>query len=464
MAGQAILTFLGATRTVTGSRYLLKSGDHHVLLDCGLFQGLKELRRRNWEPFPFDPARIDAVVLTHAHLDHTGYLPRLVRSGFAGPIYASPGTVDLLGILLPDAAHLEEENAAYANRKGFSRHKPALPLFTLDDVKQTLSLLRPVSYGQETALLDGWQLHYRPAGHILGSTIVELTMPGGGRLVTSGDLGRYDYPILPDPTPVQHADLLLLESTYGDRQHCSWPATREELARVVNDSVERGGVLLVPAFAVGRTQTLLYLLRELEDAGTIPTLPVIVDSPMAVSVCRFYQKHTEDHDEEARQATRRGPRALYPRRMEYSSTVDESKKINNIRSAAIIVSASGMMTGGRVLHHALRRLPDEQNTLLLVGYQAEGTRGRDLVQGKTELKIFGEQVPVRAKVEQVHGLSAHADADEILRWLGSFERAPRSTCIVHGEPDASSSLAERIRSGLGWQVRVPRLLEHVAIG
>ncbi|MBM4318944.1 MAG: MBL fold metallo-hydrolase, partial [Deltaproteobacteria bacterium] len=270
------------------------------------------------------------------------------------------------------------------------------------------------------------------------------------------------YPILPDPTPVRQADLLLLESTYGNRLHESPEETRRNLADVINRSVERGGVLLVPAFAVGRTQTLLYLLRELEDAREIPQLPIIVDSPMAVSVCRFYQSHTEDHDEEAQQMTRRSKRALYPARMQYSSTVEESKALNEISSAAIIISASGMMTGGRVLHHARRRLPDRRNTILLVGYQAEGTRGRDLEQGRPELKIFGEQVAVKAEVARVDGLSAHADAQEIMRWLGCFEQPPGSICLVHGEPQASGDLAERIRQA-GWPVRVPRLLEHAVI-
>jgi metallo-beta-lactamase family protein len=447
----ATLQFLGAAGTVTGSMHLVTTGDRRILLDCGLFQGLKALRLRNWDRRLADPQGIDAVVLSHAHIDHSGYLPLLARQGFRGPIYCTAGTADLLGVVLPDAAHLQEEDADRANRHGYSKHQPALPLYTAADAQATLRLVQSRGYATAFPVTDGVTALLRQAGHILGSATVELDL-AGTRLVFSGDLGRYDRPILPDPEPVPAADVLLLEATYGDRPHP--PGAEADLARIVCDAAGRGGTILVPAFAVDRTQELLWIMHRLEETGQVPALPVYLDSPMAIEVTDIYRRHPEDCDAEMARALAAGERPLATRHLHVARTEQESRAINDVRGPAIIISSSGMATGGRILHHLAQRLPDPTTTVLLVGFQAEGTRGRALEQGARELKLFGRMVPVRAGVERIDALSAHADCAEMLRWLGGLGRPPRTVYLVHGEPDGCSALAGAIRARYGWSVTV----------
>jgi metallo-beta-lactamase family protein len=456
------IQFLGAAETVTGSMHLVTANGRRILLDCGLFQGLKELRLRNWREPPFDPKRLDAVVISHAHIDHSGSLPLLVRRGYRGPVYCTAATADLLGVLLPDAAHLQEEEADRANRYGYSKHKPALPLYTAEDARRVLGQLQRTGYGRPFAVAGDLTVTYRRAGHILGAATVDLKLGAGPRVVFSGDLGRYDRPILPDPEPVPEADVLLLESTYGDRRH---PAgTADELARVVRETAARGGTLLVPAFVVDRTQELLWMLQRLEDEKRIPVLPVYVDSPSATEVTKIYRRHAEDHDADMRSAIRDGQDPLRPERCQFCSTVEQSKRLNDINGPVIIVSASGMATGGRILHHLQRRLPDPRTTVLLVGFQAMGTRGRSLQDGARTIKMFGAQLPVLARVETIYGLSAHADQEETLRWLAGFSRPPGQTYLVHGEPPEAQALAGAIQARFGWRVRSARDGEQVELG
>jgi metallo-beta-lactamase family protein len=446
--------FLGAAGTVTGSKHLGSFAGRQILLDCGLFQGLKALRERNWAPFPFDPGALEAVVLSHAHIDHSGALPLLVKRGFDGPVHCTTGTADLLAILLLDAAHLQEEDAGYSNRHRLSKHKPALALYTTDDARRTLALLEPHAYGEPFVVAGGPSVTLHRAGHIVGSATVEVVTSGGrpARLVFSGDLGRYGRPILRDPEPPPPADLLLIESTYGDRLHP--PDPTEELARIVTETAERQGTLLVPAFAVDRTQELLYVLRALEDAGRVPELPVFIDSPMAIHVTDIYARHPEDHDLDMRRLIDHGASPLSPRNVRLLRSAEESKSLNDQPGPMIVISASGMATGGRILHHLYRRLPDPGTTLLFAGYQAAGTRGRSLVEGARSVRIFGQDVTVRARVAKLDGFSAHADQAEILRWLGGLAEAPRQTLCVHGEPQAADTLAAKIRQQLGWSARV----------
>lgn len=463
MTETASLQFCGGAGTVTGSKYLIRAGRRHVLLDGGLFQGLKELRLRNWRTPPFQPAQIDAVLLSHAHIDHSGYLPLLARQRFRGKIFCTSGTADLLRVMLPDAAHLQEEEAAMANRHGYSKHHPALPLYTMRDVEVTLKQLRPCPYGTSVAVTDGIAVTFRRAGHILGSATVEVQLGAQQpfRLVYSGDLGRWNQPILRDPEPVPRADVLLLESTYGDRLHASDVAA--SLARVVNEAVARTGALLIPAFAVGRTQLLIWILRQLEEQGRIPSLPVYIDSPMAINVADIYCRHPEDHDLDMTTLMDERRCPLCCTQYHLAKTPEESKALNHVRGPFIIISASGMATGGRILHHLKLRLPDPRTTVLLVGFQAAGTRGRLLQEGAPVIKILGEQVPVKATIETIDGFSAHADRDEILRWLSGFTAPPRQTYLVHGESAQAQGLAQTIQTRLGWNVRVAQDGETVEL-
>ncbi len=451
---QPTIQFLGAAETVTGSRHLVTVNGRQVLLDCGLFQGLKPLRMRNWEAPPFDPPKIDAVVLSHAHLDHSGYLPLLVRLGFEGPIYCTSATRDLLAILLRDSAYLQEEQAAHANRHRYTRHKPALPLYTMEDVENTLPLIQARSYREPFVVTDGMSAVYRCAGHILGSATVELQVEGevSRRIVFSGDLGRWGRPILKDPAPVPEADVVLVESTYGNREHAAEPEA--DLARVIRETAQRGAALIVPAFAVGRSQELLWRIRELEVAGRIPSLPVYADSPMALNVTDVYRRHPEEHDLEMATLMNSKARPLCPELFQTARTSVESRALNEIKGPVIIISASGMASGGRVLHHLKRRLPDKRTTVLLCGYQAAGTRGRTLQEGAKKVRIHGKDVTVRARIETLHGLSAHADWKELIVWLSQFERPPKKTFAVHGEASASEALVDAIREHLGWQASV----------
>lgn len=451
------LQFLGAAGGVTGSKYLFSHGDDQVLIDCGLFQGLKELRLRNWAPVPIDLARLRAVILTHAHIDHSGYLPRLVGKGYKGPVFATPGTCDLLGVMLPDAAHLQEEEARYANQRGYSKHSPALPLYTVDDAERSLTLLRPVRMPESVEVIKGVFLEYGRVGHILGAGSARLSFAVDGRqrtLMDSGDLGRYGRPILKDPEPAGNADWLLIESTYGNRIH---PKESEaELRNTIKETAAQRSCLLIPAFAIGRTQDLVYTIRKMEDAGEIPPIPVYIDSPMGIEATEIYSRHTAEHDFEMAQLSNHDRNPLRSRNMVVARTPEQSKAINNIKGPLIIISASGMATGGRVLHHLKQRLPNQDTTVLLVGYQAQGTRGRLLQDGAKDVKMLGEVIPVRAMIKVLDGFSAHADQGELLRWLRTFKKPPQMTYIVHGEPPAANALAEAIREQLKWSVAVAK--------
>lgn len=461
------LTFLGATQTVTGSKFLLEAANQRILIDCGLFQGLKTLRLRNWDPPPIDPASVDAMILTHAHIDHTGYLPRFVKQGFRGPIYATPATLDLAGILLPDAGHLQEEEARYRNKHKLSKHEPALPLYTLEDAEESLKLLRSVRYRAPYRLAGDLSFEFLPAGHILGSAFVmfrEGDPKSGKSILFTGDIGRYDQPIIFDPTAVKSADYLVLESTYGNRRHedSVGGAGKAALAKIVNETARRGGTVLIPSFAVGRAQEVLYILRELEQENAIPILPVYLDSPMAVSASEIYSKHSEEHDSEMRKIAFSGGNPLHTSKTEFIRTVEDSKRITGQRFPSIILSANGMATGGRILHHLINRVTDNRNSVVFVGFQAAGTRGRTLSEGARQIRIFGIDYPVRAAIHTISSFSAHGDYEEILRWFGGFSPIPRQTFLVHGEPNAIAAMQQHIESRFaGARVHAPEYLESV---
>lgn len=441
------LSFLGATETVTGSRCLVQSARSTVLVDCGLFQGYKKLRERNWAAPGFVPASIDAVVLTHAHLDHSGYLPCLMKAGFRGPVYCTPGTHDLLKILLPDAGHLQEEEAKFAARTGYSKHEPPLPLFTREDAERCFELLTPVRFGESFKVTSEVEATFQRAGHIVGAASLHLRLPGVS-LGFSGDVGRPNDPVMSPPAPLRDSDYLVLESTYGDRRH-PMSSVVEELAAVVTETAARGGSLVIPAFAVGRAQHLLHLLSGLLRAGAIPQLPIYLDSPMAIKATAIYQAHTDDHKLSPEECRRLSSIA------HYAATPDDSKAIDAATGPMIVISASGMATGGRVLHHLKRFLPDPSSTVLLVGYQSPGTRGRSLEDGAPEIKLHGQYVPVRAQVRKISGLSAHADYAELIDWLRASGVAPRRVFVTHGEPAAADAMRRHLRDRLGWDAVVP---------
>jgi metallo-beta-lactamase family protein len=479
------LTFLGAARTVTGSKYLLDTGKARILIDAGLFQGLKELRELNWRDFPIPASSLDAVVLTHAHLDHCGYLPRLVMQGFAGRVFCTAGTRDLCRIVLPDSGRIQEEDAANANRHGYTRHAPALPLYGEADAFRAVSLLQPVGYERPMPVADGVEVEFLSAGHLLGSAYARVKTDGK-TILFGGDLGRYDRPVLPDPVRVAHADYLLVESTYGNRVH-EKDDEGEGLAAVIRATAERGGKLVIPAFAIGRVEELLYWIGRLELEQRIPVLPVFLDSPMAMEALARYKERLNELDPDLQPEVHDGKapfdeRAHEPisKRLAQSdherrlcafcttrfrtiASAAESKQLTQSRMPAVVISSSGMATGGRVLHHLKDALPNPRNTVLLVGFQAEGTRGRQLVDGAASVKIHGQDIPVRAEVDRIESMSAHADSSEILRWLGGFEQPPRRTFLVHGEPVAMDPLAASIGEKLGWNVHTPRLDEVVTL-
>ena len=460
------ITFLGAARTVTGSKYLVEAEGKKLLVDCGLFEGSKELKQRNWDKLPIDPAAIDWVLLTHAHIDHTGYLPRLTRNGYHGPIYANAATHELCALLLPDSAHIQEEDAAYAAKKGYSVHKPPLPLYTVEESQATLNQFRLIPRADNFRISPQFSVRPHDAGHILGSSWLELTITENGKqtlVLFSGDVGRYDQPILKDPESPTGADFLLCESTYGDRDHPAG-SVEDELADIVNRTAKRGGAVVIPSFAVGRTQTLMYYLRDLEEKQRIPHLPVYVDSPMAINVTGLYMSHHEDHDADfTKQETTGNHDPLNCHEVHMTRTVEDSKKINDVVSPCIIISASGMITGGRIKHHLAKRLPDSRSTVLLVGYQAEGTGGRALLDGAKYLRIHNEQIPVRAQVIEIGQLSAHAGRSELLRWLSGFQAPPRQTFLVHGEPVALESLRGAITAQYHWPVTIPDYLQTIEL-
>ncbi len=450
--------FLGATRTVTGSRFLIE-GSARILVDCGMYQGEREIRRRNWAPFPTPASGIDAVVLSHAHLDHCGWLPRLVREGFAGPVLCSPWTARVAPIVLRDAAHLQEEDAHHATTHGYSRHDPPLPLFVNADAEQAISQLRPIETGREHPLGDAL-IVLRRAGHILGSATVEVRLPDGA-IAFSGDLGRPDHPMLREPEPPPAVDALVVESTYGDRVHP--PRRPEDLAAPIRRAFARGGTVLVPAFAIDRTPLLLMALRALMRSGELPTVPVYVDSPMALAALDVYRAALAAHAPELRpEIGADGGDPFDPGDLRLAQTVDESKRLNQPQRPCIIISAAGMATGGRVVHHLAHLAPDHRNVILLPGFQVPGTRGHALLHGATELKMFGGYVPVRAEVVAIEGFSAHADADDLLAWLGRGAE-PRACYVVHGEEAPARALAARITKELGWCAVVPRHDERVLV-
>jgi metallo-beta-lactamase family protein len=479
------ITFLGAAQTVTGSKHLLDTGNSKVLIDAGLFQGLKELRERNWQSLPIAADDIDAIVLTHAHLDHCGYLPRLVAQGFRGRVFCTAGTKDLCGIVLPDSGRIQEEDAEQANRHGYSRHAPALPLYTENDAMHALTLLQPVGYERAMPVAGGVEVDFINAGHLLGSAYARVRT-GGQTILFGGDLGRFGRPVLPDPTLVTHADYLLVESTYGNRVHAD-DGEGEKLAQAIRQTAERGGRVIIPSFAVGRVEELLWWIRKLEGEKRIPVLSVFVDSPMATAALARYSErvheldedlHPEEQDDkaphgpaahEARDQRREQARqerelcAFCTQKFRAVSGTQESKDLTRSKMPAIIISSSGMATGGRVLHHLKAALPDSRNTVLLVGFQAEGTRGRRLLNGEKTIRIHGIDVPVNAQVEVIDSMSAHADSQEILRWLRGFEAPPNTTYLVHGEPAGIQALRQTIVKDLGWRVHAPKWQERVEL-
>lgn len=447
------LRFLGAAGTVTGSRYLIEVGRRRILIDCGLFQGFKTLRARNRKPFPARPDGIDTVLLTHAHLDHTGYLPALIRSGFAGRAFCTEATADLCGLILPDSGHLQEEEARYAARKGYSRHKKPAPLYTEADARAALDRLDPVRFHRRIDMGDGIAATFLPAGHLLGAAQIRLEVED--RVVHfSGDLGHDPDPLMRPPDAFDGADVLVCESTYGNRSHPDIDP-EEELAPVLKRTFARGGAVLIPSFAVGRAQGLMYHVARLMARGEIPRVPVYLNSPMAIDATEIYHRHHEEHH-----VSREDCVAMF-RIADRVNSVDESKGLNTRRGPMIIISASGMLTGGRILHHLVSFGPDPRNTILLSGFQAGGTRGAALVEGARQLRIFGRQVPIEAEVVQLQSFSGHADADEILRWLDTAKRAPAMTYVTHGELSASDTLRGRIDHELGWPARAPEHLETI---
>ncbi|WP_448528297.1 MBL fold metallo-hydrolase RNA specificity domain-containing protein [Raineya sp.] len=454
------IRFLGASQEVTGSKFLLEVDEFKILIDCGLFQGKKELRELNWSDFPINPAEIDCILLTHAHIDHTGYLPRLVKQGYKKSIHCTHPTLDLVKILLLDSAKLQEEEAFYASKKGYSKHNPPEPLYDEKDAQKVFPLLISHPFRQWIKISDTIEIRFQTAGHILGASIIEVLLKGekeNKKIVFSGDLGRYQDPLMPPPTPIQEADILLIESTYGNRDNIDvFP--EKELGRIVRQTL-KNGCLIIPAFSVGRTQSVLYYLTQLLEKQEIPNAPIFVDSPMAIDVTELYDKYDDCHSL-AKEVFQQEPNFLKHPNIHYYQSQEQSISLNEIRKGAIIISASGMATGGRILHHLYNRLPNSQDTILFVGYQSEGTRGRDLLEGKEFIKIFGSYVPVKAHIEYIAGLSAHADQEELLQWISNFKQSPKITFITHGEKEASQSLASLIQEKFHWKnVVIPNYME-----
>jgi len=449
------LTFLGATQTVTGSKYLLEAGTKKYLVDCGLFQGLKDLRLRNWENFPISASEIDGVLLTHAHLDHSGYLPRLVKQGFKGKIYCTAPTEDLASILLQDSGYLQEEEAKFANKHRYSKHRPALPLYTAEDAKECLPLFSSVPFHEAQKLPGELAVTFEPVGHILGAASIRCEFEGKS-ITFSGDLGRIEDPIFYPPTPVKKTDYLVVESTYGARQHENVNPLNQ-LSSAINRVASRGGVILIPAFAVGRAQSILHYLSILKQEKKLPDIPVYLNSPMAIDATDLFCRYPKTHRLSKTDCLRMCSVAQYIRH------VVESKHLNTLTDPMIIISASGMAEGGRILHHLKAFLPDSKNAVLFTGFQAAGTRGEALVHGKKEIKIHGEMVPVRAEIMNLSNLSAHADQREILTWLKHAEAAPTKTFITHGEPESAQALQAAIQSNLNWQTSIPTYKERVEL-
>ncbi len=448
------LTFLGAAGTVTGSRYLLETRGGRFLVDCGLFQGIKAYRERNWDDPPFEPSSIDAVILTHAHIDHTGWLPLLVRKGYRGPVYCTPATKELCAIMLPDSGYLQEEEARYLNEHNLSKHSPALPLYTRENAEKSLELLRPVPF-EAPHDAGSARLTFTRAGHILGSASVHLQAEGK-TIVFSGDIGRQCDPVMRPPVPFDCADYLVVESTYGNRRHADTDPA-DELGEVIRRTVDRGGIVVIPSFAVGRSQMLLHLIARLVRAGAVPQVPTYLNSPMAINATSIYCEHAGEHRLNEKECHRMFAAA------EMVKSPEASRALNTNDGPSIIISASGMATGGRVVHHLKTMLPDPRNTVLFAGFQAPGTRGEALVNGVDEVKIHGRYIPVRAEIVNLHNVSAHADYVELLEWLGHCNGRPRRTFITHGEPSAADAMRQHIRDNLGWSVHIPEYRESVEL-
>ncbi len=461
------LSFLGAAGTVTGSKHLLRVNHDHYLIDCGLFQGSKDWREKNWHPFPESAQQLKAVFLTHVHLDHCGYLPRLVKEGFQGPIHCTQATAELLPLMLEDSAHIQEEDARYANFKGYAKHPPALPLYTAADVKATLSLIKIHPYGEEIEADHHLSVRFHPNGHLLGSAWVECIATIKRQAIKvffSGDLGRYHDELMRPPIAMAGpADYVIIESTYGNRIHPTVAEARQHLAEIINRTVQRGGTVVIPAFAVGRTTVMLYHLRRLEEAGLIPTLPIFVDSPMATDATEIYAAFgTELNLQVNLIGSLKQTSPLRCQRLEFLRSMDESKRLNSLTDPCIIISASGMASGGRVLHHLVRRLPDPKHTILTVGYQADGTRGRMLQQGVKEVKIRGRLIPVNAEIAKLDGLSAHGDQHDLLQWMGTLSEKPKLTFLVHGDQEGLNGLSEKLMER-GFPTHIPDYQETVAL-
>ena len=470
MTSSLRIRFLGAAGTVTGSRFLLETPRAKVLVDCGLFQGHKELRLRNWNPLPLEASEISSVVLTHGHLDHSGYLPRLVRDGFEGKVLGTAPTTEIAKLILADSGRLQEEQAEYANRESFSKHRPALPLYTEEDAKRAAGRLSSVPYEEWVEAAEGVRVRLRSAGHILGSTSALVEVDGGAgnprRILVSGDLGQDGEPLMTAPAPIGDPapDVILVECTYGGRSHRE-QSLDEDLTQAINDVVARRGIALIPAFAIGRTTLVLYRLEQLERAGAIPEIPIYVDSPMAVSANEIYCRFGNDPNLAADLRTDSGDFCpLRDDNTHYVRSTQESKRLNALRGPAIIVSASGMLTGGRVIHHLKRLLPEKRNKILLVGYQAAGTRGWRLQQGEEQIKMHGQMVPRRAEVVNIRGFSAHGDEADLLDWLSTAARPPQRTFLVHGEPESIAAMEGAVRDRLGWPTSIPEYLESVELG
>ena len=474
----AYIQFLGAAGTVTGSKHLINTGDpsgksgFQVLVDCGLFQGPKEWRERNWRDTPIPAKEIDAIILTHAHLDHCGWIPRLVKEGFRGPIYATPPTIDLCGIILPDSGHLQEEDARYYNKTNKSKHQPALPLYTSDEAQNALQYFKQVHVAESVPLAPDLSFRFAPAAHILGSCMAEVSLSMAGRtrrLLFTGDIGRvHDHKIAPGkvvhsgPAEGETADVVVMESTYGNRTHPKEDPL-PELAGLITATAARGGSVVVPAFAIERTQKFIFLLKHLIESGLMPRLPVFCDSPMAIKAVEIFLKHDEEYSEETRDLIRRYGSPLQWPGFTFASTAEESKRINAAVMPAVIISSSGMVTGGRILHHLAQRLPDPRNLVLFIGFQAPGTRGFTIKSKAAEVKIFGDYVPIRAQIVALEQFSDHADPPELLQWLHTFRNQPATTYLVHGEPDASGQLRDLMKKELGWDVQIAQYLEKVEV-
>lgn len=455
------IKFLGGAKSVTGSKYLLEIDKKKILVDCGLFQGKKELRLRNWSQLPVDPTEIDIVVITHAHIDHTGYLPRLVKDGYGGKIICTSATEDLMNILLLDAGKLQEEEAQFAAKRGYSKHNKPEPLFGTEDAKKVLEMIESYPFERAVQLTENVSVTFHNAGHILGAAIVEMTLKGDEqvkKVVFSGDLGRNEDPLMHPPTIIKKADILLIESTYGDRLN-PVEEVEHDLADAINFTYNNGGCVLMPAFAVGRTQNLIFHLHRLMSTGKIPTIPIFIDSPMAISVSGLYEKHGGTHKLDVTSQRNTLISIFDAPNIHFNNSSESSRELNDRTAPGIIISASGMCTGGRILHHLYHRLPNKKDTLLFVGYQAEGTRGREILDGSSTVRIFGIEVPVKCSVKEIKGLSAHADQYELMQWMQSFESSPKMTFITHGEPAAARTLQDKIKSSLGWNCTVPEYLE-----